>query len=464
MQEFINNIHLIKDGEQWIGFDVANIAIFELDATGVAFLQGDSEIRQDQKVVQEWTHYFNQGFFQDIPVQVNMESYLLQYSFSIQNTLLCPLNCSYCFSKKIKSEPKNMTLETANKVVDLAFQQFAGQADLMEFVFTSGGEPLVNFDVIQEVYHRGKDLGKKYDKEVRVGVTTNTMLLDEEKMKFFDESEMGIVMSVDGPPEDHDRNRQTYEGSGSYEAIVKAVSRVKKSPSYGISHPYALLVVTPEQDDYVKLVKHVVGMGFSKIIMKNVRNVDPDNPIVQMEDVPKIKESYRKLIHFLSDEIVNNHWRYMLALLDPNCTLGQIIIQLLLRKKSLYRCAAGKAKFSILPNGDIFPCDYYAIHPETKIGHVDSGISEEKRQEWFDDTCQNHNTCRDCWARYLCGGGCYYTKYINGGEPDEIYCEIIKCMIEESIRMINRLQKNNKKVYSYLVSIAKNIKENVSYV
>jgi len=36
----------------------------------------------------------------------------------------------------------------------------------------------------------------------------------------------------------------------------------------------------------------------------------------------------------------------------------------------LYGCSAGKTKFEIVPNGDVYPCSFFFGRPEWRIGNV----------------------------------------------------------------------------------------------
>lgn len=51
-------------------------------------------------------------------------------------------------------------------------------------------------------------------------------------------------------------------------------------------------------------------------------------------------------------------------------------------------------------------------------------------------------TIRDCWARYLCGGGCYADSTVYGPnklEPQTQHCPFWRAEIEQSIRFYRRL-------------------------
>lgn len=55
------------------------------------------------------------------------------------------------------------------------------------------------------------------------------------------------------------------------------------------------------------------------------------------------------------------------------------------------------------------------------------------RQQFVDATVDNRPGCRDCWARYLCGGACAKYSYAEHGDmrqPVERHCYYMKTVIE----------------------------------
>lgn len=51
--------------------------------------------------------------------------------------------------------------------------------------------------------------------------------------------------------------------------------------------------------------------------------------------------------------------------------------------------------------------------------------------------------CRNCWARYVCGGGCYYLATLRHGSPlvpDPVDCQLAQCVIELCVATVRRLQ------------------------
>ena len=61
--------------------------------------------------------------------------------------------------------------------------------------------------------------------------------------------------------------------------------------------------------------------------------------------------------------------------------------------------------------------------------------------------------CRNCWARYLCGGGCYYQAVLTNGDiskPDLAKCNLIRYLASEAVRLVTILTTQAPKVLSAL--------------
>ena len=112
----------------------------------------------------------------------------LLVAWSVTNR--CNLRCLYCESPHLKTD--ELTLEQGLKIIDEA-----AEAGTAVFSFT-GGEPLIHkhiFDYIEHTLERG----------MKVGITTNGVLVPKmidrlKKVSF-------IKLSLDGPPELHDKIR-----------------------------------------------------------------------------------------------------------------------------------------------------------------------------------------------------------------------------------------------------------------
>ena len=114
--------------------------------------------------------------FADMMVNASVKSMCLNISHD------CNLACEYCFASKggFGGERCLMSEETARKAIDFLIERSVGRRNLEVDFF--GGEPLMNFDVVKKTveYARGKEA--EYGKNFRFTITTNGLLLDDDKI------------------------------------------------------------------------------------------------------------------------------------------------------------------------------------------------------------------------------------------------------------------------------------------
>ena len=96
----------------------------------------------------------------------------------------CNMNCAYCFGDKGAFEGIRclLTPETGKKALDFLMENSGNRHNLEVDFF--GGEPLMNFDVVKELVAYGRENEGKHGKNIRFTITTNGMLLDDEKIDY----------------------------------------------------------------------------------------------------------------------------------------------------------------------------------------------------------------------------------------------------------------------------------------
>lgn len=117
---------------------------------------------------------------------------------SLMLTHTCNLNCVYCF-EKFKSD-RQMSFGTARQILEKEYTDYQSSMapDKRMNVDFMGGEPLINFDLIKQIYEW--TISQHLPFEVIFSVTTNGTLLDNEKRLWFaaHADHFRLVMSVDG--------------------------------------------------------------------------------------------------------------------------------------------------------------------------------------------------------------------------------------------------------------------------
>ena len=129
---------------------------------------------------------------------------------SLLVTHSCNLNCVYCFEKHKELGQKTMTFDTARQVLQTEFDAFAKSpreaSDRLAIEFF-GGEPMLNFKLIRQVYQWVRDNDPGFP--VMFQLTSNGTLFTPEVITWFDEHKLDfrVVLSVDGDDDMHQATR-----------------------------------------------------------------------------------------------------------------------------------------------------------------------------------------------------------------------------------------------------------------
>ena len=200
-------------------------------------------------------------------------------------------------------------------------------------------------------------------------------------------------------------------------------------------------------------IKHLNQLGFSNVQMRFVRS---NNRLLSFtaDDIDLLKFQLGKYIKYIFEAAINGDDSLLRMISNEHDYVGKMIHRICLRKKYLARCMAGSYMFSFATDGSIYPCDSFVGKKSFIIGNYYKGFYKNKLNTYKDLTIYRRSRCKNCWARFVCGGDCYHNSYIvnkNLLEPDPTYCVLIKYVIENVIAYSNRFQKYNKLGYDNFV-------------
>jgi len=191
-------------------------------------------------------------------------------------TLRCNQVCTYCQASRRPPDAKDcdMDMKTARKTVDFIFQS---PSEIITIEF-QGGEPLLNFEVVNYIIEYANKLNKSKKKKLRFSLVSNFTLLDSKMLDFFIKNRVSLCTSLDGPKELHDKNRKYSKGSGSYDDVVKGINLIRKKQKQmskkGLDKKYrcipnALLTVSRDSlEKHKEIIDEYVRQGFSNIFIR----------------------------------------------------------------------------------------------------------------------------------------------------------------------------------------------------
>lgn len=347
----------------------------------------------------------------------------------------CNMKCRYCFASQgdFGMKPALMSLDIGKKSLDFLIAQSAGIKNLEVDFF--GGEPLLNADVVRELVRYGREREVQADKHINFTLTTNALLLNEDIIQFVIDNQISVILSLDGRPEINDRQRILNNGQGTYDLILPNIKKMvaRKPVSYYIRGTF-----TRSNLDFTSDVKHLVDLGFENISLEPA--IGADNSLaIQKEDLPQVLNEYEHLTNLLLE--------YHQAKQDIHFFHYNLDLQ---RGPCIARrstgCGAGVEYLVITPTGDIYPCHQFVGEDEFYMGNVNKGDINPEIRNIFQNNHLRNKSCRFCWARYFCGGGCHANAYYAGDikKPNEVGCIMHQKRVEGAIYLDlqKRLQKN----------------------
>ena len=342
----------------------------------------------------------------------------------------CNLNCSYCFASqgKYKGDRALMSFETGKRAFDFLIENSGTRHNLEVDFF--GGEPLMNWDVVVKLVEYARSIEKQHNKNFRFTLTTNGVLLDDEKIDFLNENMSNVVLSLDGRPEIHDHFRKDYSGKGSYDAIVPKFKRLVEKR--GGKNYYMRGTFTHNNVDFTNDIFHMADLGFKELSMEPVVCPPGDPYALTKEDLPKLFEQYEILAkEMLKRKKEGNgftFYHYMLDLKNGPCIY-----------KRITGCGSGTEYMAVTPWGELFPCHQFVGDAKYSLGNIWDGVKNTAVQDEF-RKCNAYARpeCKDCWARLYCSGGCAANAYHATGSISGTYeygCELFKKRIECAVMM-----------------------------
>jgi uncharacterized protein len=348
----------------------------------------------------------------------------------------CNLKCEYCFASQgdFKGEKSLMSFEVGKKAFDFLVKSSEKRVNLEVDFF--GGEPLMNFDVIKQLVEYGRSLEKPYNKNFRFTITTNGVLLDDEKIDYINENMSNVVLSLDGRKSTNDRMRKTVNDKGSYDVIVKNFQNLIEKR--GDKEYHARGTFTAYNLDFSEDIKHMRELGFKNISVEPVVAKPEEKYALLDEHVEQLKQEYEELAKFYVEARKDSNKEFNFFHFNIDLEGGPCVY-----KRSI-GCGAGTEYVAVTPEGDYYPCHQFVGEKEFIIGNVDEGVTEVEVVNKFKDVSVNDKpTCNKCWAKYFCSGGCHANAYNFNKDfkiPYEVGCELQKKRVECSIMIKSKLE------------------------
>lgn len=287
---------------------------------------------------------------------------MINRNLDLYITNACNLKCDWCYfnnstyKSKTNGSIKKMSFFTAKKAINL-FLSFAESSEEKYLISFLGGEPLLNFNLIEKLYFCFK---KKFpSKKIDFLIFTNGSKINEEISKFIQEKKIKIRISFNSETENSWKKFCSFFNHYEYLAagfilidrdIKNLFKKFNKIYSFGIRRFYFI----PE-------------FIFSQWNQDKLDSLKLELRKISEFYLKKIKEDI--YLNYLHSE--DNQLKYVTTL-EKNSDL--CVIEEMKRKN-----------FIIMPNGDIFSCSIgifsskQECYEANKLGNLKNFFSLEKK-------------------------------------------------------------------------------------
>lgn len=346
---------------------------------------------------------------------------------NIQNIVIltttdCNARCYYCFEKGIK--PEKMSFVTADAVINYCQKKYKDKQLLISWF---GGEPLLNFEIMQYITDKLTN-----DGYILHGyVTTNGSLLTPQMFSYFKEKyvDMTFQITLDALYDEYGKIKNYIDIPAS-QAFQRTIENIKTI----LLNDYRLLLrvnfLSSRVDNALVIYNKVIDL-FSDYDLSNTNiYMAPLTVNNEKENLSCItcKEGHPFL------KMVEAHKKANFALQNFHATsAGSTILQKYFLSPLPIPCGMMmRSKTIVNANGDLYKCHRLVGRKEYSYGDVFHDTYDNKVLDLFERTIIDDTECQSCNILPICQGGCKYMRLIYG---DKQKCCRIKNVKTELVRM-----------------------------
>jgi uncharacterized protein len=352
------------------------------------------------------------------------------FGLALALTHRCDLRCRYCHGGAPRRG--SMTSTTGRAAIRLAFAQAAdaestpGDLPGVVEVLFSGGEPLLEWRLLQHLTRYAQCLADRQRRFVQFGLTTNGMRLSDEVLAWLGARRFTLAVSVDGTPEMHDRNRVHFDGRGSSDVVL---NRLRAALTF-FPRLTAAMTVTPETAGAL-----TEGVAFLYHLGVRHFEITPNYDAVWVDAaVDDLEEGLADLAVFYAEHFSE---------LFISC-LDEKIARSLPGGEGI-RCGFGRTRLAVAPSGNIYPCERLIVvdrDPQWVIGTVERGLDPDRRRRCLVQQVNIDPACHECPDAGACRHACpciNLARTGRPGRPDRFICAYERMLIAAALAVIIRV-------------------------
>ncbi len=315
----------------------------------------------------------------------------------------CNFACTYCYQGDLKGD-LYMSDQTAAQFIEFIKRRFSAQKEKLLIDFY-GGEPLLSYDLIKTISRELKSFAESRGASYKSTLVSNGSLFTRKRAKEL--AQLGLTsikITLDGPPEIHNRNRPFKNGKGSFQTLINNIKNTHDIVKVGIGGNYT----RDNFEQFVSLLDCLEKEGLTGDKLG----------VVKFSPVMKPLEGYTLTDCRTGCLSVTEPW-----IVEAEKVLRKEILKrgYSTPKPSPILCLVENRDSHVVNyDGRIYKCPGFLGVEGWAVGDLETGM------ENYDDVYKigvwNNEECGACVYLPLCFGGCRYMSFLRNGAITGIDC------------------------------------------
>ena len=351
-------------------------------------------------------------------------------ALSINVTQVCNLRCTYCAADGDGTYGSKVTKIDISKITPQIELMLKGVGDNERFSINFiGGEPLIYPAALEAIAEFTNALAHARGIRVRYDLTTNATLVTSVVAEMLAKHCVNVTVSLDGPAEMNDLARPMLGGAGSTEKCLNGIVELFKVHDHlGSLNVHSVFGAhnTEVFNTYIFLQK----FKWDTIFFTYATGAEDEiySPLY-------LKELFRTADYAFK--------------LGGEAALRKIsqfndYFQILDSQKRIHNyCGAGKSVLQIDTQGKFYACNWFVGDKKEELG---SGLNlDQEKVSKYAEPLVKLNGCGDCWAKYICGGGCMFvhrTRTQDKHKKDPEFCARTRSIIQKGLEYYEESRKS----------------------
>lgn len=271
-------------------------------------------------------------------------------------------------------------------------------------------------------------------------MTTNAILLNEERARFFKDNNFFITVSIDGPKNIHDKNRYFINKKGSYDLVESGI-KLLLNEEVKIR---ARATINSACLKLSEIEEHFERMGFSDIALSFVDTDNASDLYIDQSDFNKIYYEIDKL----GQKCIDQLQEFGSTKINMFKTLLE---RLYYHRPATRSCGAGTTYMAFTPDGNLYPCHRFSNWKDYYLGNFDSSTINNK--SFINCSILKRKKCEKCFGKFICGGNCMHSSALFGEsifDTDTHYCDILRRIMQTSIYIYYTAKSSNPDIFNNL--------------